>query len=684
MRLLSWKAALPLLLIGTVLVMVVPIPPQMLDVLLTVNISLAVLTLFAVLVLRDPLHMAVFPSLLLIATLIRLALNVSSTRLILLEAYAGEVINTFGNFVVAGSVIVGMVVFLILVIVQFVVVTQGSGRAAEVAARFALDGMPGKQMAIDADLSAGLIDEREARERRDRIAQEADMASAMEGAAKFVKGDAIAGIVIVIINIVGGFSIGVGMEGMDFLDAANTYSLLTVGDGLVTVIPSLLLSVSAGLLVTRVTSDRDLPEMVSTQLFGNPPALRVAGGVAIVIGLIPGLPLWAFGLIGASLLFAASRTTDRSDEEKAEGAEEAPAVAAQRDDPEALVGQMQVEPLELRVAYDLLDLLDSSRGGDLLGRVKSLRSQIASELGIIMPRVRSRDEPTLDPSTYKIMLNGASVAGGSAPPERMLALPSGDGEEIAGLGGEETVEPVFGLKAYWIPTERASAAQAAGATVVDRASTIVTHLAEVVRSSAAQLLSRQQVQVLVDEVRKDQPLLADEVGSDKLPYSRLHQVLRTMLEDRVPIRDMASILEAVTARAAETTDIGQLVSAARAAVGGQIVEQVASDGKLAVASLEPGFEAGLHERLRTVDGVAHLAASPDELTTLRDGIASAHAQADAAGLPLIVVCAQQIRAPLQRAVASVGTEVPVLAFPELPSHVSLTPTEVIGRATAKS
>ncbi|MTV27327.1 FHIPEP family type III secretion protein [Nitriliruptoraceae bacterium ZYF776] len=661
--------------------MVVPIPPVLLDLLLAANLAFAVLILLAVLALRDTLDLSTFPSLILITTLMRLALNVSSTRLILLDGYAGKVIATFGEFVIGGSIVVGLVVFLILVVIQFVVITSGAGRVAEVGARFALDAMPGKQMAIDADLAAGLIDEKEAKERRSRIARESDFYGAMDGASKFVKGDAIAGIVIVAINLIGGLVVGAAMNGMAIGEAAATYSLLTVGDGLISQIPALLVSAATGLLVSRVDDEDDLGPTIGKQLVREPRVLRIAAGVIGALALLPGLPKLPFLGLAVGMLVAAGRSKPKvgSDDEGA-GGEDAAVVAADPDDPRVLLEQLRVEPLELHLAYDVLDLTDAAHGGDLLQRVRALRRQLAEELGLVLPMVRTLDDVTLDPSSYRILVHGVEVARGTAPRDRVLALPASDDADLGGVIGEETVEPVFGLRAYWVPTEARSRVTAAGATVVDRSSVVVTHLAEVSRTQAAELLSRQQVQELVEALRYDEPLLADEVGTETLPIALLHEVLRELLRERVVIRDLARIVEAVSARARETRSVDQLVAAARTAIGAAIVARIAPRGELAVVTLLPELEGELHERVRDVDGTLQLVLDPSRLAPML-----AEAQALAAstdGLPVAIVCGQLLRRPLRGALHAAGLDLPVLAYPELPQHVQLSLIGALGAAPA--
>ncbi|GBE24895.1 flagellar biosynthesis protein FlhA [bacterium BMS3Bbin02] len=664
----------PLGLIGIIMMMIVPISAAVLDVMLALNIALGILVLLGTILLHDSLEFSVFPSLLLVTTLSRLALNVSSTRLILTDGDAGKVIETFGSFVIGNSVIVGLVVFLILIVIQFVVITNGASRVAEVGARFTLDAMPGKQMAIDADLTSGLINEEEARESRKRIAKEADFYGAMDGASKFVKGDAIASIIIVIINLFGGFAIGLGTLGMSMGEALDTYSLLSVGDGLVSQIPALLISIATGLLVTRVGTDGDMGGQLGGQLLGNPQAMRFASFAVGSLGLLPGLPKVPFFLIAIALFVAGTRTPP--DTELDVGEE--PVVSTDPDDPEALVGEMRVEPLELRLAYDILDLIDPSKNGDLLERVKSLRRQIAMELGVVMPFVRTRDDVSLAPGTYSIVLRGAEVGKGTAPQDQVLALPIGDGAELRALGGVETQEPVFGLRAFWIPEAARASAAATGATVVDRSSVVVTHLAEVVRSNGASLISRQDVQLLVDGLRYDEPILASEIGSETMPLALLHDVLRRLLAERISIRDLSPIVEAVSSRASETKSLETLTAFARIAVGRAIVAKIAPDGNLGVLTLDPGLEANMHEALREMDGSTFIALDALRVDAVQTDLQDLASEAARQQIPIALVCAQALRAPLQKSIAGMGLDVSVLAYPELPADMDLIPMGVIG------
>ncbi|MGF1666981.1 MAG: flagellar biosynthesis protein FlhA [Acidimicrobiia bacterium] len=664
---------MPLALVAVVLMMVVPMPPALLDSMLALNFMISVLALLAAMMLKDPLELSVFPSFLLVATLTRLALNVSSTRLILLDGYAGKVVDAFGGFVIGGSVIVGLVVFLILVIIQFVVITNGAGRVAEVAARFTLDAIPGKQMAVDADLGSGLINEAQARETRAKISKEADFYGAMDGASKFVKGDAIASIIITTINLIGGLAIGLGTMGMEFGEAVDTFARLSVGDGLVSQIPALLISVATGLLVTRVGSDNALGSDVTRQVFGNPDALRVTALVMMGMGLLPGLPKLPFFGLAILLLFLSTRTLADPDAEIPVPGE--PELRVAPDDPEALIERMRVEPLELHLSHEILDLVDPERGGDLMERVRALRRQIADELGVVIPLLRVRDDASLPASTYTILMRGTEVGRGLAPRDQVLALPMGDGSDLRAMGGTSTTEPVFGLEAYWVPDSARTAAAATGATVVDRSSAVVTHLAEVVRSNASRLLSRQDVSMLVDGLRYDEPLLANEVGSDHLPLQTLHAVLRGLLDDRVSIRDISRIVEAVASKAAETRSIEALVTAARVSLGSAIVAKIAPEGRLKVITLDPALEASYHEAIRDVDGTSHLVLDPMRLERLRaDTFAALSA---VTGEALALVCSLALRRPLQRTLNSLGVDLPVVAYPELPGHLDLIPIGVI-------
>src|SRR5580698_999547 len=564
--------------VGIVVMLIVPMPPYVLDVLISLNISAAVIVMLMSMHVKKPLEFSAFPTLLLVATMFRLALNVSATRLVLEHGYAGAAIESFGSFVVGGSLIVGMVVFLILIVIQFVVVTAGSGRVAEVAARFTLDGMPGKQMAIDADLNSGSINEAQAKARRAEISNEADFYGAMDGASKFVRGDAIAAIIITLINLLGGFAVGILQQHLTPSQAVHTYSLLSVGDGLVSQIPALLLSISTGIMVTRASTEDDFGTEVLTQLRRQHNAVRVAAIVMLAMAIIPGLPHIAFLIVGGLLFFASSRF--RRAALAPTPVEELVESAPEVDSPAALAGEVRVDPLELELALDLIDLVGD--GGDLLDRVKGLRRKIAGDLGLIVPPVRTRDNLDLAQGTYSIRLHGVEAGRGMAPPGRLLCI--GDG--IEALPGESTVEPVFGLAAKWVPTELRQQALIAGVTVVDRSSVITTHLGEVIADNAGRLLSTQQLRTLLDLVKEREPVVMEEMAAANLGLSELQRVLCELLNEGVPIRDLGRITEAVSERARVTKEPDALLEAARNALGPAITALYAEDGVLHVITIE--------------------------------------------------------------------------------------------------
>jgi flagellar biosynthesis protein FlhA len=663
---------LPAFVLGAIIMMIIPVSPVVLDLFLALNIAMAVLLLLTVITLKDNLDLSIFPALLLVMTLARLALNVSSTRLILLDGYAGKVIETFGNFVVGGSVIVGLVVFLILIVIQFAVVTNGAGRVAEVAARFTLDAMPGKQMAIDADLSAGLIDDAQARNKRERIAKEADFYGAMDGASKFVKGDVLAGVIIVLINMFGGLAIGVLQQGLSFGDAVSTYTLLTVGDGLVSQIPAIMTSIAAGLLVTRVGGDADLGTALAEQLLSARRAMRMSSYVIAAIALLPGLPILPFFAASISLFVLSGRVpVDVAAVDDDE-------LIVERNPTEILIDEMRVEPLELHLSYDSLDLIDTDRGGDLLERVKALRRQIALELGIVMPLVRTRDDVGLAASTYTIELDGAVVASGTAPRDHVMVLPASDSDDLRFLGGQRTVEPVFGLTAWWIPEAASEQASSVGATVVDRSTAVVTHLADVVRRNADRLITRQDVQQLVDGLRYDHPILAKDIDNELIPLGTLHRVLQGLLQEGVSIRQLARVVDAVSATNGQPLE--DMISAARIALGPSIVRAVDPGNELAAMTIDPVAEVALHEALREIDSERRLVLAPERGVALLDEIASAAATRVVGDPTPVVICGPGLRRPLQRFLIAGGVQVPVLAYPEIPPTISMTSIAVVGAA----
>lgn len=652
------QLAVPIGIVMIVVMLVVPLPAMLLDLLIALNITAALLVLMTAMFVRGPLDFAAFPAVILVMTLFRLALNVSATRLVLLDGFAGKVIDTFGHFVVGGSLIVGLIVFAILLVIQFVVITNGAGRVAEVGARFTLDAMPGKQMAIDADLNSGLIDEDEARRRRAQVHAEADFYGAMDGASKFVKGDAIAAIVITLVNLVGGFAVGVGQLGMPFGEAVTTYSLLSIGDGLVSQIPALLLSVATGLIVTRATGESDMGSDIMRQMTANRMPLRIAGFAGLTLCLIPGLPKIPFMLAGGLMLVASSRIKDEPEPE-----EEVPATTtfATVDTPELLAAEIQVDPLGLELSADLIDLVDPSTGGDLLERVKSLRRKIATDLGIVAPPVRTRDNPQLPSRTYAIMLFGIEVARGEAPPGTVLAI----GDFLGSLPGEATREPVFGLEARWIPAALRSQAELSGATVVDRASVITTHLAEVVTQNAAQLLGREDVRMLTDVVKRTHPVVVEELTPTVLSLGEIQRVLQQLLDEGVSIRDLVRIYEALSLQATRTKDLDPLVDAARRALGAAIAAPYLVDKVLPVITFEPQLEQRILESLRPSEHGHSIALDPETSQALLTNLAQLVTTVENRNLRPVLVCAPQLRAAVHRLVHPIVPRLAVLSYQEL-------------------
>ncbi|MCE9620960.1 MAG: flagellar biosynthesis protein FlhA [Actinomycetia bacterium] len=668
------RLALPMVIVALVLCLVVPVPVALLDLLISANIVVGIVTLASVLNVSDPVEFSAYPSLLLITTTARIALTVSTTRAILLHANAGEVVHTFGTVVVGSNVLVGLIIFLVLTVVNLVVITKGSERAAEVAARFSLDAMPGKQMAVDADLAAGLLDEDGARAARRRIARESDFYGAMDGAVKFVKGDAIASLIVVFVNLIGGIAIGVLIKGMDIGQAVSTYSLLTVGDGLVAQIPALLYALATGMLVNRVKGDNgNLGHEIVQQLSAHPVTLRTAAGGALIMGLIPGMPKLPFIGMAVGLWIVGGRTTT---EESTTVGQPDLAVTTNPDDPEVLMSHMRAPALELRLAYDLVDLVS---GGDLLARMGELRRQLVTELGFVLPPVTTTDDVTLPSGEYRIALYGVDVGNGRAPRESVLALPdptTGDDLSLAGVG-ERVVEPVFGLIGYWVPERARAVAAATGATIVPRSAAVVTHLAEVARRYSPELLTRQQVADLVDMLRTDQPLLAAEISNDRVPMTLLHQVMRSLLAERVSVRDLARIVDTLAASVGHAHGVEALADECRAVLGAQITAQLAPNQRVASIFLVPELEGRLISALREVDGVSHLAIEPETLDAVRESVRSAWERL-AGGDPVVLTCAPNLRRPLSRILHSAGIELPTLAYRELPRHLTIDVSEIVG------
>jgi flagellar biosynthesis protein FlhA len=653
--------AFPAVVVFVVAMMVIPMPAAVLDVLLTVNIAASVLLLLAAIGSSRALDLSAFPSIILIATLFRLGLNVSSTRLILSDGRAGAVIEAFGSFVIGGSLVVGLVVFLILVVIQFVVITNGSNRVAEVAARFTLDALPGKQMAIDADLNAGIIDEDQARQRRVDTAAEADFYGAMDGAGKFVKGDAIATVVIVAVNLIGGLVIGAVQLGMPIGDAASNYSILTVGDGLVSQIPALLVSIAAGLIVTRSAGDADLGSDVLAQFAKQHRAFVIAGFALIVLALFPGMPKPPFLLVGAVLLVVGRRLASRAEVPVDADTGPDPAELPSPDDPAEIARGMRVDPIGLELAVDMVDLVDASVGGDLLDRVRGLRRKLATELGVVLPAVRTRDNTDLPLGTYAIRLHGVDVGVGTAPPGHVLVI----ADDLSPFPGEEVREPVFGLPAKWVPGEMRRHAELEAATVVERSSVITTHLAEIARTHAADLLSRQDVKQLVDLVRETDPAVVDDLTAGQIGIGEVQSVLQGLLAEQVPIRDLVRILEVVSVEGRTNRDPEYLVEACRTALASTICADRADGSRLPVLSLDPLLESHLLERLARTDRGSGLALDPDLGEGLTRALVERVAEVEQRGEHPVLVCSPVLRPALRRFSARVVPHVPVLSFEEL-------------------
>jgi len=591
------NAILALVVVAILGVMIIPVPPPVLDILLSFNIVFSIIILLVTMYVTRPLEFSVFPGLLLVATVFRLALNVASTRLILGNAgQAGNVIRSFGTFVVQDNYVVGFIIFVIIVVIQFVVITKGATRIAEVSARFTLDAMPGKQMAIDADLNAGLIDENEARDRRAEISREADFYGAMDGASKFVRGDVIAGLIITIINIIGGFIIGIVQRNLSVAESLRTYTMLTVGDGLVTQIPALLMSTGAGMIVTRATSESNLGQDLQEQISGKPAAFVIASIMIAAFGLIPGLPTKPFlVLAAASAVYATFLLRKGAAEERIRAEEEAMPEEAP---PERVEDFLTVDILGIEIGYGLIPMVDETQGGDFLDRVTTLRRQIAQELGIIVPPVRIRDNIRLGANEYVIMIRGNTVAKGKLEPGMFLAMNPGYAEEE--IRGEETVEPAFGLKAKWINAQEKEKAELAGYTVVEPSSVLATHLSEVIKTHAHEIISRQDVQALVDNIKRDYPVLVEDLIPQTLSLGLLQRILKHLLKERVPVRDLVAILEAVGDYAATTKDPFTLGEFARAALYRTITKMYIDDeGKLTVFTLSPQLERLMMDNMQT-------------------------------------------------------------------------------------
>ncbi len=669
------RLAVPIVVVLVVVMMVVPLPAAVLDLLIAANIAVSLIVLLVAMQVRKPLDFAVFPTIILVATIFRLALNVSATRLVLRDGYAGHVIDAFGHIVIGGNLVIGLVVFAILVIIQLTVVTNGAARVAEVGARFTLDAMPGKQMAIDADLNSGLIDEDEARRRRKEVGAEADFYGAMDGGTKFVKGDAIAAVIITLVNLVGGFAIGMLQRGMSPGESITTYSLLTVGDGLVSQIPALLMSVATGVIVTRATSDGDVGNDLVGQLSKHREALRIGGGALLGLCFVPGMPKLPF-LVAGGLLVAASFRSTAPDRPEAQPGERPALPAGQQTETsnDPITESLHVDPLELLLAPDLIDLVDPARGGDLLDRVRALRRKTALDLGIVLPPVRTRDGAMLAPGTYEIRIGGVTAATGEAPPGHVLAI--GDAPDM--LPGRRTTEPVFGLPAVWVALENRATAEIVGATLVERAAVVTTHLAEMVRRHASRLLSLDDVRELVDVLKAERPTTVEELVPGLLPLAAVQRVLQGLLDEQVSIRDLGRVLEGVGQRARSTQDPDALLESARAALGPALTAPYLTDSTLHAVTLEPVVESECAEAMRAGEQGVVLAMDPRSASRLVQDLAGLVTQAENTGVTPVLLVAGPLRLPLRRLLRGSLPTLPVIGFAETAGVSSI---ETVGQVS---
>lgn len=667
----------PLAILALLGMITIPMPPWLLDVFFTFNIVLSLVILMVTVYAKKVLDFAVFPTIILVATLFRLSLNIASTRVILLEGQnggdaAGKVIEAFGAFVIGGNYAVGIIVFAILVIINFVVVTKGAGRVAEVSARFTLDSMPGKQMAIDADLSAGLITQEQAQERRKQITQEADFYGSMDGASKFVRGDAIAGIIILLINIIGGFAIGVGQHGLSFGEAVEIYTLLTIGDGLVAQIPALLLSSATAIIVTRVSGDtEDMGQQVESQLFADPRALAVTAGIMAVMGSIPGMPNFAF-LTFALIAGGAAYWIYRTQKQRADAAITAVPEQDEADTKPADLGWddvNQVDLLGLEVGYRIIPLVDQSQNGQLLDRIRGVRRKISQELGFLVSPVHIRDNLDLKPNQYRIMLMGVAVGEGEVMPDRDLAI--NPGQVFGDLAGVKTKDPTFGLDAVWIGFDDREEAQALGYTVVDASTVIATHISQVVQDNAAQLLGFDETQQLLDKLKQHSPKLVDHLVPDNLPLATVVKVLQGLLAEKVPIKDVRNIVAALAEKAGQTKDAAQLLMHVRAALGRAIVQAIIGmKSNMQVITLDPSLEQLLMQASQGApDG--QLAIEPGLAERLHKTLRGEVEKLEAKGEASILLVAPQIRAQLAKLFRYSLPSLNILAYTEIPEGLQI-------------
>ncbi|SMB82327.1 flagellar biosynthesis protein FlhA [Desulfonispora thiosulfatigenes DSM 11270] len=660
------------LVIAIIMMIIIPLPPGMLDVLLTLNLTIGLIVLLTTLFITQPLQFSVFPSLLLVTTLFRLALNISSTRLILIDANAGSVIDAFGSFVVSGNYVVGMIIFIIITIIQFVVITNGAGRVAEVAARFTLDAMPGKQMSIDADLNAGLISEQDAKERRKTIQREADFFGAMDGASKFVKGDAIAGIIITIINIIGGLIIGMWQLQMPAMEALQTFTILSVGDGLVSQMPALLISTATGILVTRSGSGNSFGIDFTEQLSSFPKVIALAAGIMLILGLIPGLPFPPFMILALGAGYTAYALNKEEKKKEELEIEEKIAPSSSRE-PENVLNFFKVDPLELEIGYNLIPLTDSDQGGDLLERLAAVRRQCAQELGIYVKPIRIRDNLQLFANSYQFKIRGVEIASGEIMPDQFLAMNPDDSE--ATIEGIKTTEPTFGLPAWWVTEENKEKIELEGFTVVDAATVLITHLTEFIKVHASELLSKQDTKELIEIVKENNEALVTELVPDQITVGEIQKVLENLLKERISIKDMEAILEAISDAVRLSKDIDYLTESSREKLARNISNQYSSDGKMIVVTLEPVLERELAGSIQNTPKGSYSAISPELTQHIFNQLSEFKEQFALLGLPPVIVTSAGIRLPFRRLIDRYLPELAVLSINELTTELEV---EAIG------
>jgi flagellar biosynthesis protein FlhA len=649
-------------------VMILPMPSFLLDVLLVMNISAALLVLFVTLFILRPMDFSVFPGLLLILTLFRLSLNIASTRLILSHGYAGEIIASFGSFVVQGNYVVGMVIFLILVVINFVVITKGANRIAEVSARFTLDAMPGKQMAIDADLNAGLIDDVEAQRRREEISKEADFYGAMDGASKFVRGDAIAGLLITLINLIGGLLIGMAQRGMTLSDAASTYTLLTIGDGLVAQIPALLISVASGIVITRASSSSNMGDQLAAQLVAQPKAIYSSAGVAFLMGIMPGMPLVPFSVIALIMAAIAYQIQKIEKQELAEKEEEEEAELVETT--ERIEEFLHPDAFEIELGYGLIPLVDVNQGGNLLKRISTIRKSLAIEMGILVPPIRIRDNIQLNANEYVFKIYGVKVAGGQVMLDRYMVV---NPDKSLQLNGIEMQEPTFGLPALWVTESERERAEIAGNTVVEAPAVIATHLMEVLKANAYKLLDRQETQRMLDHLKETHAALVEGLVPDVVSLGTIRSVLKNLLREHIPIRNFVVILETIADYAPFTKDADVLTEYVRAALAETITEILKTDaGYVAVAMLEPKLEDHILSVIREGGAtVQNLGFSPQQVNDLFDDIAEKIEEMSNLGVQPSLLVSPQIRRAVRKFTETIFSNLFVIAYSELTSDTEV-------------